>query len=403
MENCTIYSHKLNFDKVVEIVKSHLPKAKFDIVESGINKRLIATIKGGFFSKDKTLKINYRERTEPSYNLDNAQCGLSQNLVGMTNFVNSFATDNANLKSQLIYKIMSCNSEMPFIVEPGFNVEFAAILKDVTSAMDAIVFAQPSAFFNKSIVNHFTDKDLNLILDQSGNSEIESLEVKVDAKYHDQPKQSISDEQQVRKSNSEKILQQHHIAINDNLPPIASSRDTELRSVLEVSNRIHALMVVAAKGEGIEQEHLDRAIEGKKIYDLTPRESYIIGATELQDHERAYATWRYESLYTLLWAAGIMSELKYPSEICNVQEVVGAIVGVSRSDFDGSIDLRSKEEILDQLDLTYRMNWACVNARIKEEEVGGGIHPSIVYERHYALNWLTRYMDSDWDDVQTTT
>jgi hypothetical protein len=49
------------------------------------------------------------------------------------------------------------------------------------------------------------------------------------------------------------------------------------------------------------------------------------------------------------------------------------------------------------------MHWACVDARIKGQEVAGGIHPGIVYERHYCLNWLTRYQDQEWDDVQTNT
>ena len=65
MENCTIYSHYLNFDKVVQIVKEKLPKAKVEFNDGGINKSLVATIKGGFFGKNKTLKINYRQRENP--------------------------------------------------------------------------------------------------------------------------------------------------------------------------------------------------------------------------------------------------------------------------------------------------------------------------------------------------
>ena len=58
---------------------------------------------------------------------------------------------------------------------------------------------------------------------------------------------------------------------------------------------------------------------------------------------------------------------------------------------------------MDELDKTYRMNWACVQARVTGGEPGGKIHGGIVYERHYALNWLTRYQDYDWDDVTTDT
>jgi len=41
-----------------------------EINDGGLQKSLVATIKGGFFSKTKTLKINYRQRKNPSYKLE---------------------------------------------------------------------------------------------------------------------------------------------------------------------------------------------------------------------------------------------------------------------------------------------------------------------------------------------
>ncbi len=49
------------------------------------------------------------------------------------------------------------------------------------------------------------------------------------------------------------------------------------------------------------------------------------------------------------------------------------------------------------------MHWACVNARVKGEAVSGNLNSSIVYERHYALNWLTNYGGQEWDEVETNT
>ena len=98
-----------------------------------------------------------------------------------------------------------------------------------------------------------------------------------------------------------------------------------------------------------------------------------------------------------------MDELKYPSDICDVQGVVGAIFQPSREEFKNAIKIKNVAEILDELDKTYRMNWACVDARITGQPVGGNINPSVIYERHYALNWLTNYMGQEWDGVQTNT
>ncbi len=83
--------------------------------------------------------------------------------------------------------------------------------------------------------------------------------------------------------------------------------------------------------------------------------------------------------------------------------IVGKIFHPSRAEFEESVQLRTASEILDELDKTYRMNWACVDARIKGEAVSGNLNASVVYERHYSLNWLTNYQNQDWDNVQTNT
>ena len=75
---------------------------------------MVATIKGGFFSKTKTLTINYRQRKKPSYKLESVECGLTQNLAGMANFVQSLPAQNATVKGQLLYKVMAMNSEKKF-------------------------------------------------------------------------------------------------------------------------------------------------------------------------------------------------------------------------------------------------------------------------------------------------
>jgi len=403
MENCTLYSHKLDFDKVVEIVKSKLPKAEIEFDDGGKQKSLVATIKGGFFGKNKTLKINYRERTNPSYKLEEIECGLTQNLAGMTNFVQSLPAQNEEVRGKFMYKLMSANCEMPFMTEPSINNEFESILREILVELDGFAFADSSSFFNKSTSQHFVNKDLDLILDTQGNCEISDLTVSVDAKYHDEPIESFDEEQLARKSSSEAILNEKNIKVNAHLPCVDSSVNVSLRELNEVVERAYALMVIAAKGEGVPQEQLEPQIQEKNINGFTPKELEIIHSSNLSDQERAYATWRYESLYTLLWALNLFPELKYPSEVCDVQEVVATILKPTRSEFEQLCKLRTKKEILDQLDMTYRMNWACVDARIQGQPVGGNLDSSVIYERHYALNWLTKYHKQEWDDVQTST
>jgi len=403
LENCTIYSHHLQFEKIAQIIQSNLPKAKVEINNGGKQKSLTATIKGGFFGKTKTLKLNYRERKNPSYKLDQIECGLTKNLAGLVGFIQKLPSNNEGVKSKFIVKAMSSNCEMPFIAEPEITKEFEMVLRKIVLEIDGFIFAQPNKLFNKSNGQHFLDKDLNLILDINGQCEISDIEVSVESKYHDQPSENYAEDQKKRKIQSEIFLNKHEIKVNKNLPCTPSLSEVTLRSRSEIIDRAYALLIMAVKGEGIEQEHLIKTMNAKNITSFSPKEQIIFDSKELSDQDRAYATWRYESLYTIMWALGKMNDLKYPSEICDVKAIVNKIFHPTREAFEQSIQLRSKEELLDELDKTYRMNWACVDARIKGQNVSGNINPSVVYERHYALNWLTTYQNQDWDQVTTNT
>lgn len=89
--------------------------------------------------------------------------------------------------------------------------------------------------------------------------------------------------------------------------------------------------------------------------------------------------------------------------MCNVADDVKIIYELKEQGFRQNAKIRSKKEILDQADLILRLNWACVSARVKNETAPGGLNSSVVYERHYALNWLIKYMNQDWDSVSTDT
>lgn len=57
---------------------------------------------------------------------------------------------------------------------------------------------------------------------------------------------------------------------------------------------------------------------------------------------------------------------------------------------------------MDANDLYYRFHWICVDARLNGRDTGCLIG-SVVYERHYALNWLIHYLGQEWDDVSCDT
>ncbi|HEU0126099.1 MAG TPA: DUF4272 domain-containing protein, partial [Flavobacterium sp.] len=125
------------------------------------------------------------------------------------------------------------------------------------------------------------------------------------------------------------------------------------------------------------------------------------------DDRKMYETWKCEGIWTLTWALKKVETLDFPNEFCNLENISAENYPVGKDkdpfDFINAVnEVRSKNEILDAADLYYRYNWACVDERIKGNQIEG-INPGIVYERQYALNWLIHYMDQDWDHVTCDT
>ncbi len=136
-------------------------------------------------------------------------------------------------------------------------------------------------------------------------------------------------------------------------------------------------------------------------YFSSAEKEYISNPLKYPDMHPKFG-WRYECCAVLLWALGLW-ELGEPNKICDAGEL-GEILW--KSDFDSLKEksrLKSKEEILDMQDLILRYDWACVDARIHNKEMTV-IDGEIVYEWHYALNWLTNAnYTTDWDDIRPDT
>ncbi|ENX17786.1 hypothetical protein F895_00934 [Acinetobacter sp. CIP 64.2] len=134
-----------------------------------------------------------------------------------------------------------------------------------------------------------------------------------------------------------------------------------------------------------------------EVFDqLTSKERNILNQ-EASQQEIVNMIWKYEPYWVLLWALGIVKELHYPDTIadCDFAVQVVSVCG-SFDEFMQQIELRSIDEILDQADLIYRYDCACVDARLKQQNAPENLNASVVVERHGALNWLIQ-RDGDWD------
>ena len=93
-------------------------------------------------------------------------------------------------------------------------------------------------------------------------------------------------------------------------------------------------------------------------------------------------------------------ELPWPDQICDVPRTVQIMRAHSTmKELEQAARLRSRQELLDQADLIYRLHWCCVSARLKGCAAPQGLDEGVVMERHRALFWLAGCGEAEWDDV----
>ena len=405
---CTIYSHYIGFERIIELVKEVFPKS--NITFSQVDDLQVADIeiKSGFFGPAKKIKMPYRQRLQPSYQLPLADdSALTKNLKGLYGYVNSLPSKNQEIRERFLNKIATLNMELSIIQEAGETKELKELITTIAKSFDAILFVKPNTIISKAGGQHFLDKDLKLIIDQEGNCEISKLDVFIDQKYFDKNQDNISEDQIQRKLNSESILENLKIKINKNLPYTSNETGITIRPAKEIAQRISVLAVTNL----VAFNHIlgEEAIEYLKKHNLwdftTPKEKFFL--SDPTEEKKNYETWKCECIWVLAWALNKINELGPPANLCELDSIPAENYPVGKNkdpnEFINSInDTRPKSEILAMQDLYYRIDWACVDARIKNIPVQSA-NPSLVYERHYALNWLINYHGQDWDEVSCDT
>lgn len=210
-----------------------------------------------------------------------------------------------------------------------------------------------------------------------------------------------------RKTKTEKYLATLGLKPLASLPPVVAESEVILRTPDEVVKRALALMLTGIQAESFrENDPLDPEefktrcplgfaalsnIEYDFIHDPQPQEQDVMNMS-----------WRYEALLPLQWALNWQSTLPFADTFCNVSSLVE--IGVENSNPElSSSTLRPTSELLDALDLNYRLHWLARDYRLNNKSLPIEIMESVIQERQYALNWLTNFENADWDDVDTPT
>lgn len=225
-----------------------------------------------------------------------------------------------------------------------------------------------------------------------------------------------------RKERSEKFLLSQGVRINPNLPEIANEADAEIRSPEEAVRRVVCAFLAAqiaidiCNGEtgtesaefftniirelGLENELTD---DEKKYFALADESAPRISPEDANQFQ-----WRIEMCMPLFWACGFLGDddLSFPSDITDTTDLIRLLGGChSFADVMSHVKMHTPSEILDNADVCLRMDWACVEARIKNDRsICGNLMSDVVMEQHKGFNWLIGAFDAeDWDNVRAHT
>jgi hypothetical protein len=200
---------------------------------------------------------------------------------------------------------------------------------------------------------------------------------------------------------------------------IEDDAEATLREPAEVARRAVVLSAVTLLADGGPRDKALAIIGSRNLWPaVSPKEEKFLRAEEADEQAARKLLWRLEGLWVLAWALGDV-ELDWPAKMCDVPRLVGVLQGYEAdAEFVTEAKLRPTVEILDAVQLTMLIHWAIRDAWIHKRPIpenldwvsGAKMAPvsacpaaGVVEERHRALNWLIRFNDADWDDVDTPT
>lgn len=319
---------------------------------------------------------------------------LEQMVTHMHHVFQAVPAENTDVQQKLLLRIRGFRMAIGVHCDRGLR-GFEDFIFNVAQSVDGLIFWDG---------NQVLDANGKLVLHFDGSGRAKDLPVYANSDELDQHVVR-SEEAEARKSASEAYLKDLKVPLNTNLPPINDVAHSHMRKQEAVADRALALCLVALKGEGLEQAIVERIKADFEMASLlSPAEAAFIADPTPEQQARINHAWRYEGLWVMLWALGRIPELVYPSSICDVKAAVGMVHAAgNRPNFHAQTRLRPAAEILDEADRIYRMHWAIVDARLRQEPAPADLEPGVVYERHFALNWLRGYLELEWDAVRTDT
>lgn len=203
-----------------------------------------------------------------------------------------------------------------------------------------------------------------------------------------------------RKERTLAQLRRERIPTIEHLPVIVDSQQATLRTPTEILARMLALVCIAERAEGQSVADYEQQIEALHLRAVVSPDEWAYAHMDAPiKQDTIKFSQRFESAWALAWVLGLADTLTLPDAFCDVDQLrawTSAAVTLPRL-------FRSQPlgTILDMTDWVYRAHWAVNDAELYGTRMPAELIAPVVYERHYALNWVIS--QQDWDAVSTDT
>ena len=361
-----------------------------------------------FYTDEDEFQIRFKDGTAAVFHLvtDAEETKVQSN--GMANFFSQAPLENEEVKEAALcqMRLFNCIIGIRFEID-GDSDRTNGIIHSIYGMAEEL-----SAFvlYPNMYLYHW---DGRLLLSIDGKSDFEEFYPQASTTILDR---EVNEEEadRERKMRSIAILKEKGIPFLEHLKASVFESECKIPDKEVIIHRLACIFTACVQSEiytsgqfencrEMAAEEIAQMEERYQISDwLSPEERDYLENPDKDPALHNWFGWRYECCSVLLWALSMM-ELKEPTEICDASEL-GAVMW--NHTFDSLMEaavLRSRDEILGMQDLVLRYDWACVDARVHHKEVPM-LCSDIVFEWHYALNWLVQADGiADWDRVTTTT
>jgi hypothetical protein len=175
----------------------------------------------------------------------------------------------------------------------------------------------------------------------------------------------------------------------------------QLRNKDDIANRLFCLNAVAAVSYGFDRSQAIEWLRQEQLDSLLTKSEFRF-LNHGDGDVTSYQT-QVEGMWALAWALCLVPELdfwkdcddRFVALLPNLKKHERCIEWRRRS------QLRSTEDIVAALDLSYCLHWAVREAELSGKYPPAGIKAYVVVERRRALEWLLG--DEPWDSVSLDT